>query len=293
MLSSSVIVSLFLSGLATGMVYALLAGGLTLIFGLLGVINFAHYAFIAVGAYIALEVLDAAGLNFWAALAISLIGVGLIGFLLERTLISRLYGQNPAISLIFTFGLAMAVVELLRMVKGTAFYHIAVPSALVGGVPMGDAAFPTYRIFLLVIGAVLFFGVWAFLQKTPTGLIIRAALCDRGMTRACGVGVTTAFAMTFSIGLALAGIGGALMAPMMGVFPEMGAEILIVCFAVIVIGGMGSFMGSLVAGLICGLLSSFITLVSPQMAMASIFIFMALILAVRPIGLFGEVGRVD
>jgi len=275
------------------MVYVVLASGLTLIFGLLGVINFAHYAFIAVGAYVGMEVLTTWGLPFGAALVLSFVLVGALGILLERTLISRLYGQNPAITLIFTFGLAIAVVEILRIVKGTAFYHVAVPTLISGTVILGDVAFPMYRIFLILMGAALFIGVWLFLQKTPTGLIIRAAICDRGMTRALGVGVVRAFMVTFGIGLAMAGIGGTLMAPMMGVFPEMGAETLIVCFAVIVIGGMGSFMGTLVAGLICGMLSSFITIVSPQMAMASIFIFMTIFLIARPTGLFGEVGRVD
>jgi len=293
MLDSSLMLSLFLSGLSTGMVYVVLASGLTLIFGLLGVINFAHYAFIAVGAYVGMEVLTTWGLPFGAALVLSFVLVGALGILLERTLISRLYGQNPAITLIFTFGLAIAVVEILRIVKGTAFYHVAVPTLISGTVILGDVAFPMYRIFLILMGAALFIGVWLFLQKTPTGLIIRAAICDRGMTRALGVGVVRAFMVTFGIGLAMAGIGGTLMAPMMGVFPEMGAETLIVCFAVIVIGGMGSFMGTLVAGLICGMLSSFITIVSPQMAMASIFIFMTIFLIARPTGLFGEVGRVD
>jgi len=289
----SLILDLFLGGICTGMIYALLASGLALIFGLLGVINFAHYAFIAVGAYVGLEVMQSLGANFWVALVVAFVVVGLLGALVERTVISRLYGENPVVSLIFTFGLAVAVVEILRVLKGTAFYHISVPTVLTGAITTAGITFPHYRLFLILVSAALFFGVWLFLQKTTVGLIIRSAICDRGMTRALGIGVSLAFMVTFGIGLALAGIGGLLIAPMMGIFPEMGAELLIICFAVTIIGGMGSFMGALVAGLICGLISSFVTIFSPQLAMVSIFIFMALFISFKPEGLFGEVGRVD
>ena len=289
----SLILSLFLSGVSTGMIYALLASGLALIFGLLGVINFAHYAFIAVGAYVGLEVMQSLGANFWVALVVAFVVVGLLGVLVERTVISRLYGESPVVSLIFTFGLAVAVVEILRVIKGTAFHHISVPTVLTGAITTAGITFPHYRLFLILISAALFFGVWLFLQKTTVGLIIRAAICDRGMTRALGIGVSLAFMVTFGMGLALAGIGGLLIAPMTGIFPEMGAELLIICFAVTIIGGMGSFMGALVAGLILGLISSFVTIFAPQLAMVSIFIFMALFISFKPEGLFGEVGRVD
>lgn len=179
------------------------------------------------------------------------------------------------------------------MLKGTAFHHISVPTVLTGAITTAGITFPHYRLFLILISAALFFGVWLFLQKTTVGLIIRSAICDRGMTRALGIGVSLAFMVTFGIGLALAGIGGLLIAPMTGVFPEMGAELLIICFAVTIIGGMGSFMGALVAGLILGLISSFVTIFAPQLAMVSIFIFMALFISFKPEGLFGEVGRVD
>lgn len=289
----TLILDLFLSGISTGMIYALLASGLALIFGLLGVINFAHYAFIAVGAYVGLEVIQSLGADFWVALVVAFVVVGLLGAVIERAVISRLYGESPVVSLIFTFGLAVAVVEILRVLKGTAFHHIAVPTALTGTITVPGATLPHYRLFLILISAALFLGVWLFLQKTTVGLIIRAAICDRGMTRALGIGVSRAFVITFGIGLALAGIAGLLIAPMTGIFPEMGAELLIIAFAVTIIGGMGSFMGALVAGLILGLISSFVTIFSPQLAMVSIFIFMVLFISFKPEGMFGEVGRVD
>ncbi len=289
MIDLSLITGLFLSGLSTGIIYAVLAGGLALIFGLLGVINFAHYAFIAVGAYIGLEALQTLGANFWVALIIVAVVVGLIGMLLERTVISRLYGQDPALTLIFTYGLAIALVGLIRLVKGTGYYYMAVPTELTGVVRVAGADFPNYRLFLILIGTALFFGVWLFLQKTTIGLTIRAAIYDRGMTRALGVSVSKAFMIAFGIGLALASVGGMLIAPMVGVFPEMGAELMIITFAVVIIGGMGSFMGALVAGLIGGMLASFVTLISPPLAMVSIFVFMAVILLLKPGGLFGEV----
>lgn len=289
----TLILNLFLAGIFTGMIYAVLASGLALIFGLLGVINFAHYAFIAVGAYVGLEVIESFGANFWVALIVVVVIVGLLGAALERVVISRLYRESPVVSLIFTFGLAVAVVEILRVLKGTSFHYIGVPTELTGAITMAGAILPHYRLFLILIGAALFFGVWLFLQKTTVGLIIRAAMCDRGMTRALGIGVGQAFVVTFAIGLALAGIGGLLVAPLTGVFPEMGAELLIIGFAVTIIGGMGSFMGALVAGLIAGMISSFVTVFSPQLALVSIFIFMALFISFKPEGLFGEVGRVD
>jgi len=288
MFEPGLIASQFLAGLSTGTLFGMMAIGLSLIFGLLGVVNFAHYAFFALGAYLTLIVMQTLGVPFWPALAAATAITAGIGAGIERSLVRRLYGYDPATTLIFTFGIGLIIIEIIRITQGVDYKPFSVPPELTGAVTFFGYQFAHYRIFYIAIGAVLFYLVYMLLTRTSLGLQIRAGTQDRDMTRALGIDINRVFTITFALGVGLAALGAGLSSPIMGVFPEMGIEILIIAFAVIVIGGMGSFLGTMVAAYLCGLISSFVTLVSPQMSTIAIFIFMAVMILVRPGGLFGE-----
>lgn len=280
-----------LSGLSIGSTFGLMAVGLSLIFGLLGIVNFAQFAFWAIGAYVAIDVLRGMGTTFWVAIIVGMAVTAAIGIFIERVFLRRLYGQDPSTTLIFTFGVALILIELIRIIHGISYHPFALPQGLGGSVSLFGHDFPSYRIFYIGISGLIFYLIWALLNKTSLGLQIRAGIQDRDMARALGINIGAIFTFTLAVGVGLAGLGGGLSAPLGGVSPDMGTDVMLISFAVIVIGGMGSLTGTIVASYITGLLSSFMTLISPALSEIVIFIFMAIIILGKPGGLFGEVTK--
>jgi branched-chain amino acid transport system permease protein len=277
------------TGLALGAVYVLLAIGMSLIFGMLTVVNFAHGAFYMLGAYLGLVLLGITG-NFWLCLLLAPIGVGGFGMLMERLLIRPLYGRGIDYPLLLTFGLAYILVELVRIGFGTQGLPFDTPDALTGAADIGIGYFPIYRLFVIGVAAVVLLALWLFLERTPYGLIVRAGARDPTIVRILGVDIGRVWLVVFGIGTGLAALAGLLAAPLQGVSPEMGNSILAEAFVVTVVGGMGSLFGAVVAGLLVGLVVSLTALVAPEMAQVAIFALMALVLLVRPQGFFGRAG---
>jgi branched-chain amino acid transport system permease protein len=277
------------TGLALGSIFVLVALGLSLIFGLLTVVNFAHGQFYMLGAYAGAFVLAWTG-NFWIALCIVPLLVGAIGMLCERVLIRPLYGRGIDYPLLLTFGLGLMLLEGVSMIAGTQGIPFDTPAGLTGAVNMGFFFFPKYRLFLIGITAVLLVALWLFLEKTSYGLIIRAGARDSEIVQVLGVDISRIWLIVFGIGIGIASLAGLLAAPMRGVFPEMGIPVLVEAFVVTVVGGMGSLVGAVVAGLLVGVTYSFTAFFMPEMAQLSMFILMGLVLIVRPRGLFGRTG---
>jgi branched-chain amino acid transport system permease protein len=274
------------NGLLVGSFYIILSLGLSLIFSLGGVVNLAHGAFYAVGAYFAFEVEKRAG--FFGAMALSPIGVALIGIVVERVFLSRLYSRDPALGLLFTFGLAMAAEQALRMIWGTTGLPFSIPDALRGQLHAGDFIYSYYRLTILLVTAVAVAGCWWLLNKTSFGMIVRAGVRDPEMVRAMGISLRPALTAVFALGVGLAGLAGVMSAPLAGVQPAMGNEILTASFVVVVIGGLGSFWGVVLAGLLVGVVRGVTVYFYPPAAEASMYLLMVLVLLFRPRGLMGE-----
>jgi branched-chain amino acid transport system permease protein len=274
------------NGVVVGTYYVILALGLSIIFGMIGVINLAHGAFFALGAYAALALKDTAG--FGAALAISPVLVALLGMAIEVTILRRLYRGDPLLGLLFTFGLAMVAEQVIRIVAGAGGYPFDAPAALRGSLQLGGFVYSRYRLFTIVCAAVAIVGLWLFLEKTRVGTIIRAGTRDPEMVRLLGISLRPVFTAVFGIGIALAAIAGVLSAPLAGVEPAMGTKVGTAAFVVVVIGGLGSVWGPVIAGILVGEIVSFSILFWPPAAEASIYLLMAVILLVRPRGLLGE-----
>jgi len=280
------------TGLAQGSLLVLLAVGLSLIFGMLTVVNFAHGAFYMVGAYVGVFVFMQTG-NFWLGLVAVPIGVGTIGLAVERFLVRPLYGRGIDYPLLLTFGLSYVFIDLVKMVFGKVGLPFDAPEALRGAVDIGIGYFPAYRLFLIAAMVVLVAGLWLFLEKTSYGLVVRAGARDNEIVKVLGIDISKIWLMVFGIGTATAGIAGYLSAPMQSVIPEMGVPVLVQAFVVTVVGGMGSLVGAVVAGLMVGVVMAVTSLVAPQLADASMFALMALVLLVRPQGLFGRKGLME
>jgi branched-chain amino acid transport system permease protein len=279
-----------MNGLVWGMVLALIAMGLTLIFGLLDIVNFAHGAFYAFGAFIAWQTLLSGG-NYWLALiTVPLASAGL-GLLIETTLIRRLYGQDMKFTLIFNFGLMLVIVQGCRVIWGKLGKPFFVPSELAFSVNFGLFTFPAYRLFVLFLSTAIAITVYLFLKKTRVGMAVRAGIQNREMVQALGIDISKIYTLVYTIGIAIAGVAGLAAAPLFGVYPEMGLEVLIPAFVVVVIGGMGSFSGSIIAGILVGEVATLPIIWEPRVAQVMIYIFLAIILLSRPAGLFGELGR--
>jgi branched-chain amino acid transport system permease protein len=274
------------NGLLVGSYYIVLALGLSLIFSLGGVVNLAHGAFYAAGAYLAYEVQRRAG--FFGALALSPLGVGLIGVAIERLFVRRLYREDPGLTLLFTFGLAMAAEQSLRLIWGATGLPFAIPEALRGQIFLGDFIYSRYRLAVLAVSAAAVMGCWLLLNKTAFGLIVRAGTRDPEMVRALGIGLGPILTAIFALGVGLAGLAGVMSAPLAGVQPAMGTEILTAAFVIVVIGGLGSFWGVVYAGLLVGVVRGLTVLFYPPAAEASMYALMVLVLLVRPRGLMGE-----
>ncbi len=280
------------TGLVLGMIYVLLAIGLSLIFGLMTVVNFAHGALYMLGAYLGVFVLTYTK-SFWVALIVAPLMVGALGLLMERFLIRRLYGRSPDDPLLLTFGLSLILVEGVKLVWGKIGLTLDPPRALAGAVNLGFMSFPAYRIFLIGVTVAVLIGLYFFLGRTNIGLIIRAGSRDPLMVRALGIDLGRVWLVVFGIGTALAGLAGILAGPMRGAYAEMGVTMVIESFVVIVVGGMGSLLGAVVAGLLIGQVVGLTTLFVPKAAEIMVFVVMAVVLLVRPSGLFGEAGLAE
>jgi branched-chain amino acid transport system permease protein len=276
-----------MNGFVFGMILALIAMGLSIIFGLMDIINFAHGAYYTIGAYVALTVMGFVD-NFWIALIVVPAALMIIGFFVEFVFLRPLYGKNPVFSLLLNFGVMLGIVQVIRLVWGVAYRPFSPPDALSGSVYLGFSHFSVYRIFVVSVCIGLAILVWLLLKKTSVGMTVRAAVDKRDMVKALGINVSAVFTLVFGIGVALAGLAGALAAPFIAVFPEMGLQILIESFVVVVIGGMGSFRGSIVAGIIVGEIMALTTLWYPEMSQVAVYVFMAVFLLTRPQGLFGS-----
>ena len=274
------------NGVVVGTYYVILALGLSIIFGMIGVINLAHGAFFALGAYAALGLKGALG--FGGALAVSPVLVAILGMAIEVTILRRLYRGDPLLGLLFTFGLAMVTEQVIRIVAGAGGYPFDAPAALRGSMAVGGFVYSRYRLFTLLLAALAIAGLWLFLEKTRVGTIIRAGTRDPEMVRLLGISLRPIFTAVFGIGIALAAIAGVLSAPLAGVEPAMGTKVGTAAFVVVVIGGLGSFWGPVIAGILVGELVSFSILFWPPAAEASMYLLMAVILLVRPRGLLGE-----
>ncbi len=277
------------AGLALGAIYVLVALGMSLLFGMLTIVNFAHGAFYMLGAYAAVTVLGLGG-NFWVCLFFVPIAVGLIGMAVERFLIRPLYGRGIDYPLLLTFGLSYMMIELVRIGYGTTSLPFEQPDALMGATDIGVGYFPTYRLFVIAATGVVLVALWLFLERTSYGLIIRAGARDPQIVRILGIDVGRVWLVVFGIGTGLAGFAGLLAAPLQGASPEMGESVLAIAFVVTVVGGMGSLVGAVLAGLLVGVVVSMTSLFAPQMAQVAIFALMAIVLLVRPQGFFGRAG---
>jgi len=282
----AVLAEFLLNGLVLGALYVLMALGLSIIFGMVGVINFAHGALFTLGAYVAFQLQDALG--FGGALVVAPLLVGVLGMLIEATLLRRLYLQDPLQGLLLTFGLAMILEQGIRMVWGLSPKQFQVPAAFVGALKLGALTYSKYRSFILLCVVLLIVGLVVFLQKTPIGTIVRAGSRDPMMVRLLGISLTPVLTFVFGLGVALAAVAGVLSAPLAGVQPAMGVNVGTAAFVVVTIGGLGSFWGAVISGLLVGQVVSLSIYFQPRAAEASIYILMAVILLLRPRGLMGE-----
>ncbi|HUU80738.1 MAG TPA: branched-chain amino acid ABC transporter permease [Acidobacteriota bacterium] len=292
-MDASVIVMQLFTGLSLGMLYVLLALGLSIVFGLLTVVNFAHGAMYMWGAYIGLAVVALTG-SFWLALVLTPLLMGVYGLIVERWLIRPLYGRDINYPLLLTFGLLFIMVEIVRIFWGTSDQPFSAPELLSMPVELfGIFYFPSYRLFVIAITIAICIFLWIFLEKTNLGLIIRAGTRDSLMVRALGIDMNRIWFLVFAIGAALAGIAGVLASPIRSVYPEMGHFMLVECFVVVVVGGMGSLKGAILSGIIMGEAIAITTLFYPQFADIVIFLVMAVVLLIRPSGLFGRAGLLE
>lgn len=278
-----------LNGLSWGMLLFLISIGLTIIFGVMGVLNFAHGSLFMLGAYLCMQFVRWTG-SFWAGLLLGPPLVAVLAVGIERFLLRPLYGRDVSLQLLLTFGVMLFLDDGVRLIWGAAYHVVQPPDLFSGSVALFSGSYPLYRLFLVVLGPLVGLGLWAFFAFTLWGKLLRAAAMDRQMAEIVGVRVPVLFTAVFAFGAWLAGVGGALAAPHQSVGPAMGERIVIESFIVVVIGGMGSFPGAFVGALILGLLNSFGTTFFPQVQMALPYILLAAILLTRPRGLFGAEG---
>lgn len=277
-----------LVGLINGSFYALLSLGLAIIFGLLDVVNFAHGALYMMGAFAAWMGLTYLGIGYWWALLLAPAAVGLVGVLIERLFLRRLYGLDNLYGLLLTFGLALAIEGLFHQQYGNSGNPYPVPELLQGGVRLGFMFLPLYRAWVVVVSVVVCTASWLVIERTKLGAYLRAGTENPKLLEAFGVNVPLMFTITYGFGCALAAFAGVMAAPIYQVQPLMGSSLVIVVFAVVVIGGMGSIFGSIVTGLAIGLVEGLTKFVYPEASSVIVFVVMAIVLLVRPAGLFGR-----
>ncbi|HEY6924956.1 MAG TPA: branched-chain amino acid ABC transporter permease [Steroidobacteraceae bacterium] len=284
----AVILGQLVLGLVNGSFYALLSLGLAVIFGLGGVVNFAHGAFYALGAFAALLGMQWFGLNYWAALVVAPLVVGLIGMLCQQLLLRRLAGLDPLYGLLLTFGLALVIQGSLHQLFGASGQSYPVPAALAGAINLQFMFLPRYRAWVIIAAIATSGTVWFVIERTRLGATLRAARENGPLLQAFGVNVPLIVAATFGGGVALAALAGVLSAPLVLVSSEMGTSLVVVVFAVVVIGGMGSILGAIVTGLTLGVIEGFTKVIYPEASNVVVFVVMALVLILRPAGLFGK-----
>jgi branched-chain amino acid transport system permease protein len=286
----ALILAQFFNGISLGMIYVLMAIGLTVVFGMLNIINFAHGAVYAIGAYLAFQFSIMLGQwtgNFWVAIFLSPVVAGLLGALIEVFLLRRMQAEEHVYQILLTFGVSLILQEVIIMIWGPVGKSTPMPTELAGVQDFGVFSFPDYRIFLIVFIAAICLVSWLLIEKTSYGSIIRAGTENRNMVNCLGIDIYKVFTVVFALGVGLAALAGALTLPMRGAQPLMGDTILTLCFVVVVIGGMGSFTGAILGGLIVGVVESMMALIWPPGAMLSIFAAMALVILIRPRGLLG------
>jgi branched-chain amino acid transport system permease protein len=277
-----------LIGLINGSFYALLSLGLAIIFGLLRMINFAHGAQYMLGAFVAYLLLTFAGIGYWPALVLAPLIVGGVGAVVERFFLRRLYDLDPLYGLLFTFGLALTIEGTFRYFYGSSGQPYATPSALAGGTNLGFMFLPIYRGWVVVVSLIVCLATWVLIEKTKLGSYLRAATENSTLVQAFGVNVPVLLTFTYGLGVALAAFAGVLAAPIYQVSPLMGSNIIIVVFAVVVVGGMGSIMGAIVTGYMLGIAEGLTKVFYPEASNIVIFVIMAIVLLIRPAGLFGR-----
>jgi branched-chain amino acid transport system permease protein len=277
-----------LLGLINGAFYALLSLGLAVIFGMLNIVNFAHGALYMMGAFCAYFLLNLAGLNYWWALILTPLIMGVFGALVERLLLKRIAGLDHLYGLLLTFGLALIIQGLFQNYFGSSGLPYAIPAALSGGRNLGFMFLPNYRAWVIVFSLVICLATWFIIEKTRLGAYLRAATENPSLVRAFGVNVPRMITLTYGFGVALAALAGVLAAPINQVRPLMGADFIIVVFAVVVIGGMGSIMGSIVTGFMLGVIEGLTKVFYPEASNTVVFVIMAIVLLIKPAGLFGR-----
>ena len=276
-----------LNGLSWGMLLFLISLGLTTVFGVLGVLNFAHGSFFMLGAYLCMQIMHIMP-SFWWGVLLGPLGVALLGIAIERFLLRRVYGRDISFQLLLTFAILLVLDDAVRIIWGPG-YHVVEPPALLAGVfPLFSRTYPVYRLFLVIAGPAVGLALWLFFQFSRWGRIIRAAAMDREMAEGVGIRVPLLFTAVFALGTWLAAFGGALAAPHQSLAPSMGERIIIESFIVVVCGGMGSFPGAFVGALVLGLFESFGTVFLGSAQMAVPYFLLAAVLLIRPYGLFGR-----
>jgi branched-chain amino acid transport system permease protein len=283
-----VILGQLMLGLVNGSFYAMLSLGLAVIFGLLGVVNFAHGAFYMLGAYAAYVGLDSLGINYWVALVLSPLLVAALGIVLERLLLRHLYQLDPLYGLLLTFGLALIAEGVMRDHYGSSGQSYPVPAALQGVFNLGFMILPIYRAWVIVASLVVCFSTWFLIEHTRLGSTLRAATENPRLVQAFGTNVPLIVMLTFGAGVGLAALAGVLAAPVIQVTPLMGSSLVVVVFAVVVIGGMGSIFGAIISGLVLGMVEGLTKVVYPEASSVVVFLIMAVVLIWRPAGLFGK-----
>ncbi|MEX2241797.1 MAG: branched-chain amino acid ABC transporter permease [Burkholderiales bacterium] len=282
----SLLAGQILNGIATGMLYALMGLGLSLITGILNIPNFAHGALFAVGAYLLASAAAAIG-NFWIALLVAPLGVALLGLVIEYAGIRRLYAAGHDYQLLFTFGLALILSEAIILIWGPVGYSYLPPQALRGGLDLGFTYYPKYRLFVMVMAGLLVLATWLFLEKTRYGAIMRAGIENKEMVSLLGIDIHKLFTVAFALGAYLAGIAGALTVPIRGVNPGMGVDMLGIAFVVVALGGLGNLLGAIAAGLLIGVAQALVAGYWTEASTVVIYAVMAAVLLVRPQGMFG------
>jgi branched-chain amino acid transport system permease protein len=276
-----------LIGLINGSFYALLSLGLAVIFGLLNIINFTHGAQYMLGAFCAYLLLNKAGVGYWWSLALAPLIVGALGVLIERLMLKRLYKLDHLYGLLLTFGLALIIQGVFRNEYGSSGQPYPIPQELAGGHNLGFMFLPNYRAWVIAVSVVVCLATWFVIEKTKLGSYLRAATENPALVQAFGINVPRMITLTYGFGVALAAFGGVMAAPIYQVSPQMGADLIIVVFAVVVIGGMGSILGSVITGFGLGIIEGLTKVFYPEASNTVIFIIMAIVLLIRPAGLFG------
>lgn len=275
-------------GLVNGSFYALLSLGLAVIFGLLGVVNFAHGAFYMLGAFAAYVGLQFLGVNYWCALILAPLAVGLLGIVMERLFLRHLYRLDPLYGLLLTFGMALIAEGSMRGLFGASGRSYPVPELLRGGFNLGFMMLPIYRAWVILASVTVCVATWFLIERTRLGARLRAATENAPLVQAFGINVPLMVMCTYGAGVALAALAGVLAAPVVQVSPLMGSSLVIVVFAVVVIGGMGSILGAIVSGLLLGLIEGLTKVIYPEASNIVVFLIMAVVLVWRPTGLFGR-----